>query len=102
MDCIATFPNGRDNGKHWNGVDRMIYISGILMQAESFGMSCCCPAACHMGGRNAVIADRTLDREAMEKYLAGGFTLEAIEYQVSRMHNCLPVMTPYTPTEASK
>ncbi|KAF5825312.1 hypothetical protein DUNSADRAFT_11812 [Dunaliella salina] len=47
-------------------------------------------AACHLGGRNSIIADRTLDREAIEKYLAGGFTMEAIEYQVANGKGAMP------------
>jgi hypothetical protein len=40
-------------------------------------------AACHAGGNNSVIPDHTLRKGAMEQYLTGGFTLEAITYQVS-------------------
>jgi hypothetical protein len=39
-------------------------------------------AACHAGGNNTVISDHTLRKAALEQYLAGGFNLEAIVYQV--------------------
>lgn len=38
-------------------------------------------AACHMGGNNSVIPERTLRKEAIQQYLDGGLTLEAIVYQ---------------------
>ncbi len=40
-------------------------------------------AACHQGGRNVVISEKTLDKAALEQYLDGGFNVEAITYQVS-------------------
>ena len=46
-------------------------------------LSCMCTAAaCHQGGRNSVINDHTLDKEALEKYLSGGFKLDSIVTQV--------------------
>lgn len=45
----------------------------------------CAAAACHMGGNNNVIPERTLRREAIEQYLDGGLTLEAIVYQARLM-----------------
>ena len=44
-------------------------------------------AACHQGGRNVVISEKTLDKDALEKYLDGGFSLEAIVYQVGTEDN---------------
>lgn len=38
-------------------------------------------AACHQGGRNVVAAEKTLDKAALEKYLDGGFNVDAIIYQ---------------------
>lgn len=38
-----------------------------------------------MGGNNNVIPERTLRREAIEQYLDGGLTLEAIVYQARLM-----------------
>lgn len=47
-------------------------------------------AACHMGGNNSVITERTLKKAAIEKYLEGGFTLEAIVYQVENGKGAMP------------
>ncbi len=47
-------------------------------------------AACHGGGGNSVIADRTLQKEAIEKYLEGGFKVEAIIYQVENGKGAMP------------
>jgi cytochrome c6 len=35
-------------------------------------------AACHAGGKNSVIPEKTLNKAALEQYLAGGFKLESI------------------------
>ena len=50
-------------------------------------------AACHAGGGNSVIADRTLQKEAIEKYLEGGFKVEAIIYQVENGKGAMPAWT---------
>lgn len=39
-------------------------------------------AACHAGGGNTVINDHTLFKDAIEKYLDGGYNITAITYQV--------------------
>jgi hypothetical protein len=45
-----------------------------------------------MGGRNNVIPDHTLDKEAIEQYLTGGFNVEAIVYQVIRWTDTLGML----------
>lgn len=35
-------------------------------------------AACHAGGDNVVVADHTLEKTAVEKYLTGGFNEKAV------------------------
>lgn len=42
---------------------------------------CLCPCWSHAGG-NSVIPDHTLQKAAIEQFLTGGLTLEAITYQV--------------------
>jgi len=39
-------------------------------------------AACHAGGQNIVASEKTLEKEALEEYLAGGFNEAAIVTQV--------------------
>lgn len=39
-----------------------------------------------MGGGNTLVPDHTLKKEAIQKYLSGGFNLSAIVYQVLLTH----------------
>lgn len=52
----------------------------VVLGAKVFSNTC---AACHAGGQNIVEADKTLDKEALERYLAGGFNEKSIVAQVS-------------------
>lgn len=45
-------------------------------------------SACHVGGNNVIIANKTLKKEALEKY--GMFSLEAIKNQVAKGKNAMP------------
>ena len=47
-------------------------------------------AACHAGGQNVIMPEKTLEKEAIEKYLAGGRTMEAIMNQVTVGKNAMP------------
>lgn len=47
-------------------------------------------AACHIAGNNLVIPGHTLSRTAMEKYLDGGWTKDAIEYQIRNGKGPMP------------
>ena len=51
-----------------------------MLGAKVFSNTC---AACHAGGQNIVEADKTLEKAALETYLAGGFNEGAIVTQVS-------------------
>ncbi len=53
--------------------------------AKIFSASC---AACHAGGRNVIMADKALKKEALEKY--GMNSLEAIVNQVTNGKNAMP------------
>lgn len=53
--------------------------------AKIFSANC---AACHMGGRNVVMATKTLQKEALEKYNMN--SLEAIVNQVHNGKNAMP------------
>ncbi len=52
--------------------------------AKVFGANC---AACHAGGRNVVVASKSLKKEDLEKY---GMDLAAIIYQVTNGKNAMP------------
>ena len=47
-------------------------------------------AACHAGGENVIMADKTLQKAAIEEYLEGGFNEKAIIYQVKNGKNAMP------------
>ncbi len=53
--------------------------------AKIFNANC---AACHMGGRNVVMATKTLKKDALEKYQMN--SLEAIINQVHNGKNAMP------------
>ncbi len=53
--------------------------------AKIFSANC---TACHMGGRNVVMADKTLKQDALEKY--GMNSLEAITAQVTNGKGAMP------------
>ena len=53
--------------------------------AKVFAANC---AACHIGGGNVVTAQRTLKKEALEKF--GMNSLEAITTQVTKGKNAMP------------
>ena len=47
-------------------------------------------AACHAGGRNVIIAEKTLQQEALEQYLDGGANEVAVRRQVTNGKNAMP------------
>lgn len=53
--------------------------------AQVFAAQC---AACHAGGKNVVNPQKTLQKEALEKY--GVNSLEAIKMQVTKGKNAMP------------
>ena len=53
--------------------------------AKVFSANC---AACHMGGNNVVMANKTLKKDALEKYQMN--SLEAITTQVKNGKNAMP------------
>ena len=50
-------------------------------------------ASCHAGGKNAIVSDHTLEKEAIEKYLTGGFNEKAIIYQITNGKNAMPAFS---------
>lgn len=53
--------------------------------AKIFSANC---AACHAGGRNVIMANKTLQEEALEKYAMN--SMEAIVTQVTNGKNAMP------------
>ncbi len=53
--------------------------------AKIFGANC---ASCHAGGRNVIIADKNLKKEALDKYSMN--SLDAVISQVTNGKNAMP------------
>merc|ERR1719215_1319690 len=47
-------------------------------------------AACHAGGQNVIMPEKTLEKEALESYLAGGRNEKAVMTQVTNGKNAMP------------
>jgi cytochrome c6 len=54
---------------------------------QIFNANC---AACHAGGQNVIIPDKTLEKEALEHYLSGGRNEAAVIKQVTNGRNAMP------------
>ena len=48
-------------------------------------------AACYAGGQNVIVADHTLEKAAIEKYLTGAFNEKAVAYQITNGKNAMPM-----------
>ena len=46
--------------------------------------------ACHRGGQNVILPSKTLEKQALEEYLDGGFSEEAVRKQVRNGKNAMP------------
>jgi cytochrome c6 len=57
--------------------------------AKIFNSNC---ASCHIGGNNVLIAEKTLKKEALQKYLENynSNSLEAIIHQIENGKNAMP------------
>ena len=47
-------------------------------------------AACHAGGQNVIMPEKTLEQSALEEYLDGGFNEGAVVKQVTNGKNAMP------------
>ncbi|MFW6358774.1 MAG: cytochrome c6 PetJ [Chroococcales cyanobacterium] len=61
------------------------FAGDIVNGGKVFGANC---AACHMGGNNVVMRDKTLKKDALEKY--GMYDLDKIVSQVINGKNAMP------------
>lgn len=68
---------------------RPVLAADLDNGAKIFSANC---AACHMGGNNVIMADKTLKAKALEKYLDKykEDPLAAIKYQVKNGKNAMP------------
>jgi cytochrome c6 len=47
-------------------------------------------AACHAGGQNVIMPEKTLEKDALEQYLAGGRNEKSVITQVTNGKNAMP------------
>jgi len=47
-------------------------------------------AACHAGGQNVIMPEKTLEKEALDQYLAGGRSEESVITQVTNGKAAMP------------
>jgi cytochrome c6 len=66
-------------------LSRPVLADDAANGAKIFSANC---AACHAGGRNVIMADKTLKKEALEKYSMN--SIDAIVNQVTNGKNAMP------------
>lgn len=54
---------------------------------QIFNANC---AACHAGGQNVIMPEKTLEKEALDQYLAGGRSEKSVVTQVANGKNAMP------------
>ena len=63
-------------------------FAGNVDNGESvFNANC---AACHAGGQNVIMPEKTLEKEALDQYLAGGRSEKSVIAQVTNGKNAMP------------
>lgn len=63
-------------------------LAGNVDNGEQvFNANC---AACHAGGQNVIMPEKTLEKEALEQYLAGGRNEKSVITQVTNGKNAMP------------
>eukprot|EP01083_Nonionella_stella_P029263 80620_1 len=63
-------------------------LAGDVQNGEQLFNNNC--AACHAGGQNVIMPNKTLEKEALETYLAGGRSEKSIISQVTNGKNAMP------------
>jgi cytochrome c6 len=63
------------------------FAANVDAGEQIFNANC---AACHAGGQNVIMPEKTLEKEALDQYLAGGRTAKAIQTQVTNGKNAMP------------
>lgn len=63
-------------------------LAGDVEHGEQvFNANC---AACHAGGQNVIMPEKTLEKEALDQYLAGGRSEKSVITQVTNGKNAMP------------
>mmetsp|Transcript_3673 Transcript_3673/g.4725 ORF Transcript_3673/g.4725 Transcript_3673/m.4725 type:complete len:144 (+) Transcript_3673:161-592(+) len=69
------------------GVATPAFAGDVAAGEQVFNANC---AACHAGGQNVIMPDKTLEKDALEQYLAGGRNEAAVITQVTNGKNAMP------------
>ena len=63
-------------------------VAADLENGENVFLANC--ASCHAGGNNTIYPEKKLKKDAIEKYLTGGYNVDAIKYQVTNGKGSMP------------
>nr|BAC54099.1 precursor cytochrome c6 [Chaetoceros gracilis] len=63
------------------------FAGDVAAGEQVFNANC---AACHAGGQNVIMPEKTLEKDALEQYLAGGRNEKAVITQVTNGKNAMP------------
>lgn len=63
------------------------FAADVAAGETVFNANC---AACHAGGQNVIMPEKTLEKEALDQYLAGGRSAKSIIAQVTNGKNAMP------------
>jgi len=63
------------------------FAGDVASGEQLFSANC---AACHVGGQNIIMPEKTLEKEALDKYLAGGRKESSVVTQVTNGKNAMP------------
>jgi cytochrome c6 len=89
LSCHAFLPTAAPLARHALSLRLSAPASSGAQTGEQIFAANC--AVCHAGGQNALVADHTLEKAAIEKYLTGGFNEKAVAYQITNGKNAMPV-----------
>ena len=69
------------------GVAAPAFAGDVAAGEQVFNANC---AACHAGGQNVIMPEKTLEKEALDQYLAGGRKESSVVTQVTNGKNAMP------------
>ena len=69
------------------GIVAPAFAGDVVAGERVFNANC---GACHAGGQNVIMPMKTLEKEALENFLAGGMNEESVIKQVSNGKRAMP------------
>ena len=69
------------------GIVAPAFAGDIAAGEQVFNANC---AACHAGGQNVIMPEKTLEKEALTNFLAGGMNEKSVMTQVTNGKNAMP------------